>query len=186
MRASQVIRSAALGVAVGGLVSMGVVGLAPAANAGTNSHFSSIVVALNGSGPPPGCPVQTGPNAIVSDNGNGVMHGETNKNGDWGGETFEGTAVFEYVPNGFTMDLNGNPIPIPPVTPLYSGHLQVWGGGGNNAGGQSTNGGTWNYQGTAISPLAPSATIHIHVNGQTTTNNNGNLTANFRNVSCTA
>jgi hypothetical protein len=182
MRATRVMRWAALGVLVGG---MATVGAAPAAFAGQNQHFNSFVFPLGGggSGPPPGCPVQTGPNAIASASGNGVMHDSTNKNGDWGGVTYEGSAVFESVPGGF--DTNGNPIG--PVTPLYEGHLTFWGGNGNNKAGQSTGGVTLTYQGTAITGAsAPSATIHIHFNGQTTTNNSGTTTANFMNASCTA
>jgi len=184
MRTAGVIRSAAVGVLLGGLVSVGAVAAAPAAFAGQNQHVNSLVFPLGGggSGPPPGCPVQTGPNAIVSSGGNGVMHESTNKNGDWGGQTYEGDATFESVPGGF--DTNGNPVG--PVTPLYEGHLTLWGGGGNNKAGQTEGGLTLTYQGSAISASAPSATIHIHIDGHMTTNNSGTTTANTMHVSCTA
>ena len=182
MRTARVLRRAALGVLIGGMVT---VGLAPAAFGGQVQHFDGLVFPLGGggNGPPPGCPVQSGPNAIVSTGGNGVGHESTNKNGDWGGQTYEGAAVFEFVPGGF--DTNGNPIG--QVTPLYSGHLTLWSGGGNNQAGQTEGGLTLTFQGTAIvGASAPSATIHIHLEGHTTTNNAGTTTANTMNISCTA
>jgi hypothetical protein len=153
------------------------------AYAGQNQHFDSIVIPLgkNGGSAPPGCPVPGLPIAIVA-TGNGVMHGSSNNNGDWGGETFEGTGVLEYVPNGF--DTNGNPVD--PVTPLYSGHVATWGGGGNNKAGQSESGVTLTFQGTAIDSTAPSLTIYVHVDGHQTTNNAGTPTANVMNITCTA
>ena len=182
MRARRVLRVAGAGVLA---ASLAVMVTAVPAFAGQTQHVTGIVFPLGGggSGPPPGCPVQSGPNAIVSDTGHGVFHGETNKNGDWGGQTFEGTAVLESVPGGF--DGNGNPVG--PVTPLYQGHLTVWGGGGNNAAGQTESGLTLTFHGTAVagSP-APSATIDIRLDGHTTTNNSGATTANFMNISCTA
>jgi hypothetical protein len=174
-----------MAVLVAGLTSAGVVGAGSAAFAGQNQHVNGLVFPLGGggSGPPPGCPIQTGPNAIVSTGGNGVMHESTNKNGDWGGQTYEGQAVLEYVPGGF--DANGNPVGS--VTPLYEGHVTLWGGGGNNKAGQTEGGLTLTFQGTAIVGAgAPSATIHIHIDGHMTTNNGGTPTASSMNVSCTA
>jgi hypothetical protein len=91
--------------------------------------------------------------------GNGVNHGTANKNGDWGGETIEGTAVF----------YEGS-------APIDTGHLTFWGGGGNNLKGQSTNGFTFNFAGSIVS---------IHVNGQFTTNAAGTPTASVQNVHVT-
>jgi hypothetical protein len=180
MRTWRLVGAIALTLVLGAAVGAGT----GVAYAGQNSHFDSIVIPLGnggGSGPPPGCPVPGTPLAIVA-TGNGVMHESTNNNGDWGGGTFEGTGVLEYVPNGFDSDGN----PVDPVTPLYSGHVATWGGGGNNKAGQSEGGDTLTFQGTAISAAASSATIYVHVDGHTTTNNAGTTTANFRNITCTA
>lgn len=89
--------------------------------------------------------------------GNTVFHFTSNKNGDWGGGTAEGTAVFT------TSD----------GTPEYTGHATEWFGGGNNAGGQSEQGFTVNFNGSG-----PAGAIHIHANGHMTTNNAGTPTSN--------
>jgi hypothetical protein len=94
--------------------------------------------------------------------GNAVSHGTINKNGDWGGATAEGQAVLT------TAD----------GTVQYSGHLQEWGGGGQNSnpGGppmnQSENGFTLNFKGSGVA-----GSISINVNMHTTTNNSGTPTS---------
>jgi hypothetical protein len=105
--------------------------------------------------------------------GNAVVHGTMNKNGDWGGATAEGQA-------NLTLDLPlGN-------TVEYSGHLQEWGGGGQNSnpGGmptnQSENGFTLNFNGSGIA-----GNISIHANTHMTTNNSGTPTSNVGNGTVT-
>jgi hypothetical protein len=99
--------------------------------------------------------------------GNSVSHGTLNKNGDWGGFTAEGPAVFT------TSD----------GTAQYSGHATAWGGGGQNSnpGGpptqQSENGFTLHFNGSG-----PAGTVSIHVNQHQTTNNSGTPTSNTTNV----
>lgn len=97
--------------------------------------------------------------------GNAVFHGTENKNGDWGGFTAEGPAVFT------TSD----------GTVQYTGHATEWGGGGNNSGGQSEGGFTLNFNGTGVA-----GAISIHVDQHSTTNNAGTPTNNILNatVSC--
>jgi hypothetical protein len=92
-------------------------------------------------------------------NGNGVFHGTSNKNGDWGGQTAEGTAVF-----------------YEDTTQIAVGHLTIWGGGGNNAKGQTEGGLTLNFTSSVVS---------IHVNAHQTTNASGTPTANALNVQVT-
>jgi hypothetical protein len=75
-------------------------------------------------GLPASCPFANDDANFVFLSGNGVMHGSSNKNGDWGGETATGTAQF------YENDGENNVL-------IDTGHLTIWGGGGNNAKGQS-------------------------------------------------
>lgn len=108
--------------------------------------------------------------AVDFTGGNAVMHGTQNKNGDWGGATATGPAVFMTSDNAVQ----------------YTGHATGWFGGGQNSnpGGpptkQSENGFTINFSGTG-----PAGTISIHVNGHVTTNNAGTLTSNVLAASAT-
>ena len=112
-------------------------------------------------GLPASCPFANGDANFVFLSGTTVQHDTSNKNGDWGGATAEGTAQF----------YEG-------ATPLYQGHLTLWEGGGNNAHAQSENGFTLDFNGSGAA-----GTLHIHVDAHGTTNNAGNPTANHQNVS---
>jgi hypothetical protein len=119
--------------------------------------------------------------SFLTVSGNVVVHDTSNKNGDWGGLTFEGTAIFQEAPyNGFSSD--GNPIDIGPPVHLYEGHLSYWSGGGNNAGGQSEGGFTADFHGTAI---RGTGTLDLHVTVHGTTNNAGTPTNSVGNVNAT-
>jgi hypothetical protein len=104
--------------------------------------------------------------------GNSVSHGTLNNNGAWGGDTAEGQAELT------TSD----------GTVQYAGHLQEWGGGGQNTPvppaptqiGQTEFGFTTNFNGSGIA-----GNVTIHVNGHSTTNNNGTPTSNHQDVSVT-
>jgi hypothetical protein len=96
--------------------------------------------------------------------GNAVSHGTSNKNGDWGGGTAEGQATLT-TSDGVVQ---------------YAGHLVEWGGGGNNAAGQSVNGFTLTFNGSGI---AGNLTIHADIHS--TTNNSGTPTSGHRNVTVT-
>jgi hypothetical protein len=101
--------------------------------------------------------------------GDAVVHGTLNKNGDWGGATAQGQATLT---SGATVE--------------YSGHLQEWGGGGQNSnpGGQPTNqsvnGFTLNFKGSGIA-----GSISINANMHTTTNNSGTTTSSVGNGTVT-
>src|ERR1700722_6296782 len=112
-------------------------------------------------GLPASCPFANGDANFVFLSGTTVQHDTSNKNGDWGGATAEGTAQF----------YEG-------ATPLYQGHLTLWEGGGNNAHAQSENGFTLDFNGSGAA-----GTLHIHVDPPGPTNNAGNPTANHQNVS---
>jgi hypothetical protein len=115
--------------------------------------------------------------------GNVVLHDSTNKNGDWGGMTFEGDAIFQEAPySGF--DDNGNPIDTGAPVGLYEGRLTYWAGGGNNVTGQSEGGFTLTFHGTAVDGAG---TIDIHVTAHQTlvhgtVASSGTPTANVGNV----
>jgi len=95
-----------------------------------------------------------------------------NKNGAWGGGTAEGQAELR------TSD----------GTLQYAGHLQEWGGGGQNTPvppappqvGQTESGFTTNFHGSGTA-----GAVSIHVNEHSTTNNNGTPTSNQQSVSVT-
>lgn len=119
--------------------------------------------------------------SFLTVSGNVVVHDTSNKNGDWGGATFEGTAILREAPySGF--DSFGNPIDTGAPVDLYEGHLSYWSGGGNNAGGQTEGGFTADFHGTAMSG---SGSIDIHVSVHSTTNDSATPTANALNVSVT-
>lgn len=125
------------------------------------------------------CTFANNDSSFLTVSGNAVSHETTNKNGDWGGITFEGTAIFQEAPYD-GIDSSGNPIDIGPPVQLYEGHLSYCNGGGNNAGGQSEGGFTVDFHGTALSG---SGTLDIHANVHGTTNDSGKSTANVGNVS---
>jgi hypothetical protein len=112
-------------------------------------------------GLPVSCPFANDDANFVFLSGNTVQHFTSNKNGDWGGGTAEGTAQF----------YEG-------AAPLYRGHLTISEGGGNNAQAQSENGFTLDFNGSGTA-----GTLHIHVDAHGTTNNGGTPTANHQNVS---
>ena len=96
--------------------------------------------------------------------GSAVFHGTANNNGSWGGFTAQGQAQ----------------LTSPDGTVQYAGHLTVWGGGGNNAGGQTEGGSTLDFTGTGIA-----GNLTIHANGHMTTNNAGTTTVSFRSGTAT-
>lgn len=120
------------------------------------------------SGLPASC---TFPNAdanFVFLSGTYVSHGTMNNNGDWGGFTAEGEAVF-----------------YEDTTQIAQGHLTIWFGGGNNSPdrGQNEGGMTVDFTGTG-----PSGSVQIHVNGHMTTPANSSTglpTADVLNVTVT-
>lgn len=132
-------------------------------------------------GLPGNCPFPNNDASFLVTSGNAVGHETSNKNGDWGGFTFEGTVTFRETPySGF--DSNGNPIDTGAPVSLYTGHLTYWEGGGNNATGQNEGGGTVNFSGTSLSG---SATLRIHANFHGTMSSSGNTVGNVLNVSVT-
>jgi hypothetical protein len=178
---SRVAFAAALTIAIGGLVGFAPVASASSSNGAINgtthcdpSSPSCGVPTIGGPTPPfvtlsGNCPAFLAP--VTGDpwtlnfvSGNSVSHGTVNKNGDWGGLTAQGQAVLA------TSD----------STVQYAGHLTEWFGGGNNSGGQSDFGLTVDFNGSGIA-----GNISLHINGQTTTNNSGTLTANFQNAQIT-
>ena len=112
-------------------------------------------------GLPPSCPFPNDDANFVFLSGNQVQHETQNANGDWGGMTMEGIAVF-----------------YENTTPLYQGHLTIWGGGGNNGKAQSEGGMTLDFHGTG-----QGGTLQLHANFHSTTNANGQPTANVQNIS---
>jgi hypothetical protein len=111
-------------------------------------------------GLPSACAFPNGDANFLFLSGNGVSHDSSNKNGDWGGQTAEGSAVF-----------------YENSTQIAVGHLTIWGGGGNNARGQNEGGFTLNFSGSG-----PSGSVSIHVNAHQTANASGTPTANALNV----
>jgi hypothetical protein len=61
-----------------------------------------------------------------------------------------------------------------------TGHATVWGGGGNNSGGQTEGGFTLNFNGSGLA-----GAISIHANQHSTTNNAGTPTSNVFDASLT-
>ena len=107
-------------------------------------------------GLPSNCPFPNGDANFVFLSGSTVSHESINNNGDWGGMTAQGAATF-----------------FEDSTAITTGHLTVWGGGGNNARGQNEGGFTLNFTSSSLS---------IHVNAHQTMNANGVPTASADNV----
>lgn len=167
MRPTFVIRS---GIVAGALAATVGLCAAPAFGArAQQTHVNGSVAGMTfdlGPSPvglPPSCQFANGDANFVFVSGNGVFHDTANSNGDWGGETMEGTAVF----------YEG-------TTPLYQGHLTIWEGGGNNARGQNEGGLTLSFNGTGAG-----GTLQILVAGHMTTNAQGQPTANAQSVTVT-
>lgn len=155
-----------------------VAGLALAASTGLNAstafaaaqvqHFKGSIAGMpfnlgpSPAGLPPSCQFDNNDANFVFQSGTGVFHDTTNNNGDWGGATFQGTAVF-----------------YEDSTAIAQGHLTVWEGGGTNYPnqGQTESGLTANFTGTG-----PGGTVQIHVNGHMTSNAQGQPTADVTNV----
>ena len=119
-------------------------------------------------GLPQSCQFPNGYANFVFQSGTYVSHGTSNANGDWGGLTLEGPAVF-----------------LEDSTPIGQGHLTIWEGGGNNAidRGQGEGGITVNFTGTASGQ-----NVQIHVNEHMTVPANsptGEPTATVVNVTVT-
>ena len=119
-------------------------------------------------GLPQSCQFPNGFANFVFQSGTYVSHGTGNANGDWGGMTLEGPAVF-----------------LEDTTPIGQGHLTIWEGGGNNAidRGQNEGGITVNFTGTVSGQ-----NVQIHVNEHMTVPANsptGAPTANVQNVTVT-
>ena len=167
---------AASAVIIGGLCAFAAAAGASATHPNPSGHVIDLGPSPTGVG---NCTFANNDASFLVVSGNVVRHDTTNKNGDWGGITFTGDAIFQEAPySGF--DSNGNPIDTGAPVGLYEGHLTYWTGGGNNAGGQSEGGETVTFHGTALSGAG---TLDIHVNGHGTTNNSGAPTANVLNVS---
>ena len=126
---------------------------------------------------PANCPFPNNDASFLVVSGNVVKHDTTNKNGDWGGLTFEGDAIFQEAPYSGFDPVTGNPIDTGPAVQYYEGHLTYWEGGGNNATGQNEGGSTLNFHGTG-----PLGTLDVHVNGHGTINDNGTPTSNVFNL----
>lgn len=107
-------------------------------------------------GIPDNCPFSNSDANFLFTSGNGVVHDSENKNGGWGGETAQGSAIF-----------------YEDSTQITTGHLTIWGGGGGNARGQNEGGLTLTFT---------SASVTIHVNFHQTTSATGTPTANAVNV----
>lgn len=164
----------------GALTCAGFLGLSGVAFAGTvHGPPSTLTVTEGSSGPmaafpalspPPGaapsCPFndETVFLQFVPGEGNGVLYGTSNKNGDWGGDNGEGP--------GEIVDSQGNV--------LYTGHLHEWGGGGNNAQQQTEGGFTISFNGSGTM-----GTVSVQGNSHTTTNAHGVTTSNFMTVTIT-
>ena len=170
--------AAAAMLAVGGSAVFASAGSATAVHPpNTSGHV--IDIGPSPVGLPQSCTFANNDASFLTVSGNVVSHDETNKNGDWGGVTFEGTAIFQETPyNGFDPN-TGAPIDTGPPVQLYVGRLSYWSGGGNNDGGQTEGGFTADFHGTA---LEGTGTIDLHVTGHGTTNNAGNPTSNVANV----
>jgi hypothetical protein len=138
-------------------------GAAPAFAAAQTGSAAGLPFDLGPSpvGLPANCPFANDDANFVFQSGNTVQHDSTNKNGDWGGATAEGTAIF-----------------YENTTPLYEGHLTLWEGGGNNAQQQAEQGFTLDFHGSGAG-----GNLALHVDGHGTVNAHGTPTANVQNVS---
>ena len=107
-------------------------------------------------GLPGNCPFPNADANFLFLGGSTVSHDSSNKNGDWGGQTAQGPATF----------YEGS-------TAIGTGHLTIWGGGGNNSKGQNEGGLTLNFTSSSVS---------IHVNFHGTTSASGNQVGSITNV----
>ena len=170
MKRKAVVRTALSGAVLG----LGLCGVmaSPAFGAAQTGSVAGLPIDIGQAptGLPASCPFPNDDANFVFLSGNGVQHESVNKNGDWGGMTAEGTAIF-FENNGKTN------------TPLYEGHLTLWGGGGNNSQLQNEGGQTLDFHGTG-----PGGSLSIHANFHTTVNAKGSMTSNVLNVniSCSA
>jgi len=162
MKPLSIVRSAGALGATGLLAATLGFGAAPAFGAAQTGSAAGMPFDLQSSpvGLPASCPFPNDDANFVFQSGTIVQHDSTNKNGDWGGATAQGTAIF-----------------YEDTTPLYSGHLTLWEGGGNNAQAQSEGGFTLDYHGSSAA-----GTFALHVDGHTTTNDHGTTTADVQHV----
>lgn len=112
---------------------------------------------------PANCPFANGDANFAFLSGTAVQHDTQNANGDWGGFTVQGTAVFYEGTDA-----------------LYQGHLTIWAGAGNNAKAQTENGFTLSFNGTGTG-----GSLAIHITQHATTNANGTPTSNVLNLNIT-
>ena len=109
-----------------------------------------------------GCPFDTAATFTVT--GNGELHGTSAPSGgDWGGETFNGSAT-----------LNDGEL-------SYIGQLTLWNGGGNNHSGQAEEGETFHFHGTSTSD---GSSLDVSIGYHGTLNNNGTVTNLSESVVC--
>ena len=145
------------------VATLGVLGLGAAPAFATAQTFDATgtVFPIDPSpvGLPSNCTFPNDPAHFVFLDGHGVAHDSSNKNGDWGGETLTGTAQF-----------------YEDSTLIDTGHLTIWGGGGNNSKGQFESGTTLNFIGSVV-------TIHANFHG--TTSASGNNVGNVQNIQVT-
>ena len=150
-------------LAITAAVSFGAVPASAAAQTGPITPGTPFDLGPSPTGLPSTCSFPNGDANFVFGAGSFVSHDSQNKNGDWGGETLQGPAVF-----------------YEDATPIAQGHLTIWFGGGNNARGQNEGGATINYTGSGAS-----GSVAIHVNVHSTVNVQAQPTANILNVNIT-
>lgn len=157
-------------LATGALMMIGVAIPSSVASANSGAQQLSATIfnpVITGPAPvplPSNCPFPNDSNFSLNFiSGNAVVYGTSNANGNWGGGNAEGTAIFT---EGDTV--------------LYTGHLHVWFGGGNNAKAQNEQGFTLDFNGAGAG-----GTIAIHANTHVTTNANGTTTSNLTDIRVT-
>lgn len=164
---------ARFGIVAGAVTASAALCAVPAFAAAQVQHFNGSVAGMpfdlgpSPAGLPSSCQFGNDDANFVFLSGNGVFHDTANSNGDWGGETMEGAAVF------YESDGEAD-------TPIAQGHLTIWEGGGNNAKGQTDGGLTLSFKGTG-----PDGTVEIHVSGHMTTDAQGQPTAEPTHVAVT-
>lgn len=156
-------------LAIAGLTCAAALGVGVASSSATAQHAPAAALGVFdlGTAPfsiPANCPFTNENFGFQFLSGNAVEHEETNKNGDWGGDTIEGTAQFGVVGDDGSL------------TAWYQGRLTTWEGGGNNAGGQTEFGETFTFHGSSV---GGSGTLDVHFHIHATTNDAGVLTANI-------
>jgi hypothetical protein len=156
-----IIRLAGAGtVACLGLLGVAVLPAGATAQTGDATGFSMDL----GPTPPANCPFSPGSDlSFVMLSGTMVGHDSQNKNGDWGGDTVQGVAQ------------------VTAGDSVYTGHLTLWGGGGNNIVGQSEDGFTLAFHGTG----SDDGTLDLHVTGHNTVSASGNQVGNVQNGNIT-